>query len=120
MAFALVIIVAISIALPVAWFVADVRGRTPLKRRVLGLVTILWLSAVAILANGIQTLDANSYFTDESKKLLDASVRHLRAGHGDAVSREWMRANERFNATYENRGRYAEIVDDAVRGMENQ
>ena len=120
MAPTLAIIVAISIALPIAWFVSDARGRTPLRRRVLGLVTILWLFAVAILAHGIQSFEANSYFTYESKRLLDASVRHLRARHSDAVFREWGRANERFKATYENRGRYAEIVDDAVRGMENQ
>jgi len=57
------------------------------------------------------------YFTTATKQLLTESVEQLKAGHGDAVIREWSLANDEFNPTYENRARYHQIVDKAIAGM---
>lgn len=112
----IVLLILVTVALPIAWIVADFRGR-PATRRVLGLVTLLWSFAIATLVGGLQQFNANSYFGFATKDLLKASVGQLRAGNNSAVLREWERADEQFNPTYENRGRYRQIVDQAIEGM---
>ena len=112
----LVILLIITVALPIVWAIAEFRSR-PIVRRIIGLVAILWSFAVAALAGGLQVFNANSYFTAASKDLLETSVQQLRAGKTEAVIRELEHANDQFNPTYENRGKYKEIVDQAVKGM---
>ena len=111
------ILIVITGALPIAWFVADLRASPPL-RRAIGIVTICWSFGVAALFGSIESLNANAYFTAASEKLLEKSVQNLKAGRQEAVLREWSRANERFGTTYESRGQYSEIIDEAVKGME--
>jgi hypothetical protein len=112
----ILILLFITAARPIAWLVADFRSSAKV-RRIFGIIAILWSFAVAAFVGALQQLNANSYFTSASKDLLDASVQHLRAGKTDAVIRELSRANDQFSPTYENRGKYRQIVDDALEGM---
>jgi len=112
----IVILIVFTLALPIAWIVADVRASAT-ARRTLGVIAILWSFGVAALVGGLERLNSNAYFTSASKDLLEASVQQLRAGKSDAVLREWTRANDDFSATYENRARYRQIVEQAVEGM---
>ena len=111
-------LITITLALPIAWLVAEFRAGA-LARRIIGASTILWSFGVATLFGMLQDLNANAYFTAASEKLLTESIRHIQAGREKAVIREWMSASEQFGTTYESRGKYAEIVDKAVKGMES-
>ena len=106
----------LTAALPIAWFVADLRGR-PTVRRILGLVALLWSFGIAALVGGLQQLNANAYFSEASKDLLHATVLALRAGKTEAVVRELSRADDSYSASYEARGRYRQVVDEAIEGM---
>ncbi len=112
----IILLLAITAALPIAWLVAEFKAR-PGIRRTLGIVTILWSFGVASLVGLLQDFNANVYFTGASKDLLSASVEQLKAGKTEAVIREWSRADSEFHPTYENRARYRQIVDQTIEGM---
>lgn len=100
-----------------AWLIAEFLAR-PLFRRILGMAAILWSFGVAFFVGSLQDINANAHFTAATEKLLETSVKHLKAGHSEAVLREWSRITENFGATYESRGKYAELVEVATQGME--
>jgi hypothetical protein len=114
----IILLFIITAALPIAWLVAEYKAR-PEVRRILGIVTILWSFGVASLVGLLQNFNANVYFTQATKDLLSSSVVHLKAGKTEAVIREWTRANDEFQPTYENRARYRQIVDQTIEGMKN-
>lgn len=112
----LVLLLLITVALPWAWLQAEFRG-SPAVRRTLGVLTILWSFGIAALIGGLQSFNANAYFTFATKELLQASIEHLRAGKTEVVLREWVRAEAEFHPTYENRAHYQQTVEQAIKGM---
>jgi len=112
----IILLLFITAALPIAWLVADFKA-PPIIRRILGIVTILWSFGVASLVGILQVFDANIYFTGATKDLLTNSVQALKAGKTETVIREWVRADDQFHPTYENRAAYQQIVDGAIEGM---
>jgi hypothetical protein len=112
----IVLLLCITAALPIAWFIADFKTR-PSIRRTLGITAILWSFGVASFVGLFQYFDANVYFAVATKDLLTSSVEQLKAGKTAAVIRELSRADDQFDPTYENRARYRQIVDQAIEGM---
>ena len=112
----IILLLAITAALPIAWLVAEFKAR-PGVRRALGIVTILWSFGVASLVGLLRDFNANVYFTGASKDLLAASVEQFKAGKTEAVIREWSKADGEFQPTYENRALYRQIIDQAIEGM---
>ena len=112
----IILLLLITVALPVAWLIADLKG-APAARRTLGIVALLWSFGVAALVGALQDFNANVYFSEATKNLLDASVTQLKAGKSEVVVREWAHASEEFHPTYENRAHYRQIVDRAIEGM---
>jgi hypothetical protein len=112
----IILLLAITAALPIAWLFAEFKAR-PGVRRTPGIVTLLWSFGVASLVGVLRDFNANIYFTEATKDLLEASVGMLKMGKTDAVIREWSQASEAFHPTYENRARYRQIVDLAIEGM---
>ena len=110
------LLILFSVALPLAWIIADLRGSATV-RRTLGAIAILWSFGVAALVGSLERLNSNAYFTRASKNLLEVSVQQLRAGNTEAVLRELSRANDEFSPTYENRARYEQIARQAADGM---
>ena len=107
----------ITVGLPIAWFVSEFRGDTPGIRRTLGITALLCSFGVATLVGISQDFKANFYFTRSTKNLLEASVSQLKNGKTEAVIREWTQANNEFHPTYEDRGHYRQILDQAIEGM---
>jgi hypothetical protein len=112
----LILSLTFTVALPIAWLIADFKA-SPWIRRTLGIITFLWSFAIASLVGATRVFNANVYFTETTKDLLDASVRQLKDGRTEAVLREWAKADGKFHPTYENRGQYRQIVDQAIDGM---
>lgn len=112
----IILLLLITISLPIAWFIVDLAGYV-LARRILGILAILGSFGVAALVGTLRTFEANAYFSTATKQLLTESVAQLKTGHTLPVTRAWMRANEQFHPTYENRAHYQQIVDEAVSDM---
>lgn len=111
------ILLVLTVALPAAWLLADFRGGAG-TRRTLGIITLVWSLGIATVFTFVESLDANAYFTVASKKLLHSSVKHLRAGRTEVVAQAWSRADDKFQWTYQNRGKYKETVEQAIAEME--
>lgn len=105
-----------AILLPIGWLLADIWG-SPLVRRTLGVIAILWSFVIAYAIGTLEQLNSNAYFGRATKELLENSVQQMQAGKGDVVQREWIRMIEEYQPTYENRGRYREIVDETIERM---
>jgi hypothetical protein len=112
----LILLLSITVALPIAWLVADFKA-PPGIRRALGILTILGSFGIASIVGMFRDFDANVFFTEATKDLLTNSVEQLNAGKMAVVTREWTRANDNFHPSYENREEYRPIVDQAIEGM---
>jgi hypothetical protein len=106
----------LTVTLPIAWLVADFKAK-PILRRVLGIFAILWSFGIALLVGNLQFFNANSFFSSATKDLLSSSVEQLKSGKTQSVLAAWEKANSEFNATYENRSQYQQIVDEAIADM---
>lgn len=105
-----------ALLLSAAWAVAEFRGK-PAVRRAVGLAVALMLVGSVVYQQVAERFSANHYFSSAAKDLLDASVEELRHGWHDEVLRQWEKARARFVVTYENRGGFVEVVNEAVDGM---
>jgi hypothetical protein len=112
---AIIILIAV-IGLPVGWFVSEFRGGRVL-RLTLGCLTILMSFGLAFIVGSLERLNSNAWFTGASKELIDASVSQLEAGHTDRVLDSLRQLQAEFHPTYENRGRYDTLVEQAVSRM---
>ncbi len=108
-----------ALVLAAAWWIAELRAKAMI-RRVLGVLLVALLVINITYVRDLERFSANSDFTSAGKDLLETSLQHLQQGRSDAVIREWSKANDRFGATYENRGGFVEVVKDAVDGMRNR
>jgi len=112
----LLLIIAIVVLLPVAWFIAEFKGRAGV-RRVLGVLAIVSACGVSYIVGQLHQLNYNAWYGAASKSLIDASIKRLEHGDTDAVLTEWRRLQDGFKPTYENRAHYDELVKEAVQSL---
>ena len=110
------IVVAITIALPVAWFVSEFRGGRGV-RLTLGCLAILCGFGVAFIVGSLERFNSNAWFGHASKQLVDATVSELEAGHTNQILRTFRQLQSAYQPTYENRARYDKLVEQAVAEM---
>lgn len=107
--------IAIAVIVPLAWLVAEARRPNHL-RTALGVATIAIVVAVTALVVRIGTgLEYNAWHGTATANLLRASIDATEDGHVERVVSVWRGLERRFHPTYENRGRYKELVEDATR-----
>jgi hypothetical protein len=111
-----VLIVALAIGVPIAWFASEFQTRRWL-RLTLGCFAILLSFAVADLVGSVERFNANAWFSLASKELVDATVAELEAGNRDGVLRSLKTLQQKYEPTYENRARYDALVAETVADM---
>jgi hypothetical protein len=114
-----VIVLLLVLGLPVAWAVSEFRyGRR--VRICLGIGSILMSFGVASLVGLLERFNSNAWFGYASKRLIDAAVSELDAGHSERVLQAFRQLQSQYEPTYENRARYDDLVDQAVAGMKSK
>jgi len=111
-----VVILLLVIVMPLAWFASEFQNRRWV-RLVLGSVAILLSFGVASLVGTLERLNANSWFGEATKNLVDETIEQLEAGNQDQVLSALRRLQANYSPTYENRARYDELVKEAVADM---
>lgn len=111
-----VLILFLTIATPIAWFISEFRGSRPL-RLVLGTLAILLSFGVAFLVGFAERFNSNAWFGGMTMELIDAAVAALDAGRKDDVAQALKELQARYQPTYENRARYDELVRETVERM---
>ena len=74
---------------------------------------------VAFIVGSLERINSNAWFTYASKELIDASISELEVGHTDRVLDTLRQLQSEFHPTYENRGRYDKLVEQAVSRMKS-
>jgi len=115
----LTLIVAVIVAMVGMWLVAEVR-RWPTVVRigtgVLAMVAVcffVWLFCVIGT-----TFSYNAWYGFASRQLIRASILAIEKGRTEQVLEMWRELDQKFQPTYENRGRYDEWVEEAVKRIE--
>lgn len=111
------LLLAVMIILPIAWLVAEFRGRIEL-RVIFGLLTIGVLTSFSwALSDVINHFDYNAWYGVATHELLSTSLNQVEDGHLDRVLKVWRGLNEQYHPTYENRANYDELVKEATARM---
>lgn len=110
------IVLIITIALPVAWFISEFFARRWL-RLVLGTLAVLMSFGVACIAGSLERFSSNTWFGGATKELIDTTIAELEAGHQPDVLEALKSLQATYHPTYENRARYDELVRATVARM---
>jgi hypothetical protein len=104
-------------ALPIAWLVAEFKfNRT--ARILLGITSLIWVGiCVAGLVGVTTTFRYNIWYGENTKSLIDESIRQLEAGNTNQVLKTFKQLQEKFQPTYENKAKYNLLVSNAVSSM---
>jgi len=108
------LLLAVIIALPIAWLVSEFRGSRPL-RIVLGVLAVTVTTfCVSALSTTLTGFNYNAWYGGATKDLIDASLVQIEDGHQDRVLKVWRGLNAQYQPTYENRAGYLELAADAT------
>jgi len=104
-------------ALPIAWLVAEFKfNRT--ARILLGITSLIWVGiCVTGLVGVTTTFRYNIWYGENTKSLIDESIRQLEAGNTNQVLKTFKQLQEKFQPTYENKAKYNLLVSNAVSSM---
>lgn len=106
----------VVIALPLIWLrfeFTDQRG----ARISLGLAAIASSFLVAWFVGILSQFSYNSWYGVASKSLIDTVILEIEDGNIDRVMGVLRKLQLDYHPTYENRARYDELVEEAVRQM---
>ena len=111
------ILIAIIIAMPVAWLASEFQ-----EKRWLRIATgILAIAVISTCISGVCSLgmrfDYNSWYGSATHDLIRTSLLQIEDGHLERVLKVWRGLDEQYHPTYENRANYNELVEEATQRM---
>jgi hypothetical protein len=104
------------IAFPIAWAISEFKWSRKV-RLALGVGAIAMSFSLAALVGMLQQFNYNTWFGENTKKLVDTTVQQLEVGNTTNVLSAFKRLQEAYQPTYENRAKYNLLVSNAVRSM---
>ena len=88
------------------------------KKRVrYGIVAILAAGLGFFVAGSAISFNYNAWYSSAADKLLEASVKGMEEGRQAEVLREWKAMDKKFRWSYEVKGNFRRLVEEAVEGM---
>jgi hypothetical protein len=104
-------------ALTAAWLVSEFKCG-PGARIFFGLASgLVTCFCVCGLVGITKTFNYNTWYGENSKSLIDETVRQLEAGNTNQVLKAFKQLQENYQPTYENRAKYNLLVSNAVNSM---
>jgi hypothetical protein len=111
------LLIAIIVALPIAWLASEFRGSRALRIG-LGILAIGVMAACIWALSGVLTrFNYNAWYGGATGDLISASVHQIEDGHLDRVLKVWRGLDQQYRPTYENRAHYNELVREATARM---
>jgi hypothetical protein len=104
------------IAFPIAWVVSEFKWNRKV-RLALGIGAIAMSFGLATLVGMLQEFNYNAWFGENTKKLVDETVKQLETGNTTNVLGTFEQLQEAYQPTYENRAKYNLLVSNAVNSM---
>jgi hypothetical protein len=100
-------------ALVVGSVMCDRKG----SRILFGIVTMAWSGLMFLAARTAESYDLNIWYSGAAAKLLDESIKAMDAGRPADVAAAFKRMSASLELTYENRGNFRELANEASSGM---
>lgn len=111
------LLLAIIIALPIAWLVSEFRGSRRLRIG-LGILAIgVMATCVWALCSVLTRFNYNAWYGSATGDLISTSLRQIEDGHLDHVLKIWRGLDQQYRPTYENRAHYDKLVEEATARM---
>jgi hypothetical protein len=111
------LLIAIIVALPIAWLVSEFRGGR-LLRICLGILAIgLMATCIWVLSSVLTRFNYNAWYGGATGDLISTSLQQIEDGHLDRVLKVWRGLDQQYRPTYENRAHYNELVKEATARM---
>lgn len=111
------LLIAVIIALPIAWLVSEFRGSRALRIS-LGILSIGVMATCIWALNSVLTrLNYNAWYGGATGDLISTSLQQIEDGHLDRVLKVWRGLDQQYRPTYENRAHYKELVEEATARM---
>jgi hypothetical protein len=83
-------------------------------RIVSALVCLVWSAFMLLAADWAESLNHNAWYSDAAYRMLGACVGAIESGHQDAVLQEMKRMTNQLEVTYEHRGNFRELAQQAA------
>jgi hypothetical protein len=83
-------------------------------RIVSALVCLVWSGFMLLAADWAESLNSNAWYSDAAYRMLAAYVGGIESGHQDAVLQEMKRMTNQLEVTYEHRGNFRELAQQAA------
>ena len=111
-------LLALIVALPIAWLASEFSDRRVL-RIVLGILALCALTFCTWTLNSLLTrFQYNHLYGYATKNLIETSLHQIEEGHLDRVLEAWRGLDRQYHPTYENRANYDVLVTEAVEMMQ--
>ncbi len=107
------LLIAVMVALPIAWLVSEFRGGRPL-RICLGILAIGLMATCTWAVSSVLTrFNYNAWYGGATGDLINTSIQQIEDGHLDRVLKVWRGLDQQYRPTYENRAHYDELIKEA-------
>jgi hypothetical protein len=111
------LLIAIIIALPIAWLASEFRENRGL-RITLGVLAIgVTATCIWALSGLLIRFNYNAWYGDATGDLIRTSLLQVEDGHLDRVLKVWRGLDRQYQPTYENRAGYQKLVEEATGRM---
>lgn len=88
------------------------------KRRIrYGALSIIAAALGFFVTGSAISFNHNAWYSSAADKLLKASVKAIEEGRQSDVLREWKALDEKFRWSYESRGNFRKLAEEAIKGM---
>ncbi len=113
--------VGVTLALPIGWFISELRAKDPL-RLALGLFAIAATTFfVSSLVCFFTHMSYNQEFGYATKDLIETSVKEVDDGHLERVLKVWRGLDRQYDPTYEtHHPAYSDLVTEAAARMRGE
>lgn len=111
------LLVAIIVALPIAWLASEFRGSRTL-RITLGILSMgVMATCIWALSTLLIRFNYNAWYGGATGDLIRTSLLQIEDGQLDRVLTVWRGLDQQYQPTYENRAQYQTLVEEATRRM---
>jgi hypothetical protein len=111
------LLIAIIIALPIAWLASEFRGSRTLRITVGILAIGVTATSIWALSSVLTRFNYNAWYGGATGNLISTSLKQIEDGHLDRVLKVWRGLDQQYHPTYENRAHYDELVEQATARM---
>jgi hypothetical protein len=112
-----ILLIAIMIALPIAWLASESRGSRALRISLGILAGGVLATCIWALSSVLTRFNYNAWYGGATGELISTSLQQIEDGHLDRVLKVWRGLDQQYRPTYENRAHYNELVEEATARM---